>query len=464
MAKCDFNPSEIPEGAIHSTISLLQNALKQLKASVDDNTIENMGILVYQAMRMQNRSFHTPEHIFDLADGKDPHLSLAAVFHDLVYYQVDNGFHKDIESILIPYLIVDGDRIEIRNDIDPSDRAFYGTASVFGFSPGQVLSPYAGLNEFLSALVMNSLLVGAVKDADLLIATAGIEMTIPFRAPDSEGRSPAEQLKMRIQKTNELFRLGLVEEDIIQTVISAVTLSNRDINNFAEEDSAHFLDNTWKLLPESNPELFFHGLYTIRSYAAALRKMEGFLSFLKPETVFQQYADYPAADEYESLISRTKINLSIASQYLGIKMISAGILQALAELSGGDTPVSFFMGDINPGKEWCRLTYHLPEIEDCPRIRKIENTKLYQLFKYGRSDSSDFDLQNSPLSLFIYCNIEENRKEQCIDASRDYLNENMSALTYLQNLPEYIVEHIARAASVMAFTRRDKLINIADSL
>ena len=463
MEKCDFNSSDVPKGAIHSTIALLKDALAQLGAQLDNYTIENMGILVYQAMRMQHRSFHTPDHIFDLTDGKNPHLSLAAVFHDLVYYQVDNGFNRDIETILLPYISLDGDTIKIREDIAPSERAFYGTASVFGFKPGQTLSPFAGLNEFLSALVMNSLLEGTVSDRDLLVATAGIEMTIPFRSENEAGQSPADLLKQRITDTNEQFKLGLTEEDIDQTVVSAVKLSNCDINNFAEEDPARFLDNTWKLLPESNPELFHRGLYTIQSYALSLMKMEGFLSSLKPGSVFQQFAGYPKQDEYDKLLERTQANLSISRLYLGIKMISAGILRALADITGGDTPVSFFMGDINYSKERCSLTYYLPEITDCPRVNDPDNSVLYQLFKYGRANSSDFDLQNSPLSLFIYCNIDDDQEMQCINASRDYLKDNMSAQTYLQNIPGYIVAHIARAASFMAFTRREKLAEIADS-
>lgn len=458
---CQF--SGVPEGTIHSTISLLQSALIRLDAPLEDDVVEHIGILVQQAMSMQNRSFHTPEHIFDLVEDDEPHFSLAAVFHDLVYYQVDNGFHSEIEELLRPYLDITADKISIKNEINPSNRAFWGTAAVFGFSPGQVLSPFAGLNEFLSALFMNTLLEGKVKDTDLLIATAAIEMTIPFRGPDKDGRTPAQLLELRIRKTSEQFGLGLGDEEIINTVKAAVTLSNRDIRNFAEVETARFLDNTWKLLPETNPELFFRGLYTIGSYAAALRKMEGFLSFLKPENIFQQYAGYPDEKTYKELLSRTKTNLIMASRYLGIKMLSAAILQALAELTGGDVPISFFMGDIMPGKEWCRLTYYLPESENRRENETEDRNSLYSLLKYGRAKSTDFDLQNSPLSAFIYCSMDDENEKKYVDASRSYLNKELTPDAYLQLIPAYIVEKIAHAASVIAFTRRTKLEKISES-
>ena len=457
MLKCDIDSLNVPKGTIHRTIALLQDAFARLKAPVTNKTVERLGIMVHQAMSMQNRSFHKPEHIFDLADPEDPHLSLAAVFHDVVYYQVDNGFHRDIEEKLSPYLDFTPEGISIRKDIEPSDRVFFGTAAVFGFTPGKVLSPFGGLNEFLSALLMNSFLEGKVKDVDLLIATAGIEMTIPFRPRDEKGRSPAEVLKDRIIKTNLQFQLGLPEKEIIHTVKSAVTLANRDISNFAEEEPARFLDNTWKLLPESNPDLFFQGLYTVKSYARALCKMEGFLSALQPERVFQHFAGYPEQSEYEQLIGRTGANLSVATSYLGIKMISAGILQALMELTGGDVPISFIMGDMKADEEKCSLAYYLPGIQSCGR----DNTVIYDLLKHGRASSSSFDLKNSPLSFFVYCNTDENTEKECIEASREFLNGELGYLDYLEKIPSFIVESIARAASVMVFTRSEKLEEIS---
>ena len=186
----------IPGGTVHRTIGLLHKALNILKADIDDATVERIGIMVNRAMSMQQRSFHTAEHIFNLADPSDAHGTLTALFHDIVYFQVDEGFLDDIKEILNPYIIVRHGTVRIREHIEDDDRAFFGTASVFGFCPGQELSPFAGLNEFLSALVMNILLEGIVKDSDLLIATAGIEMTIPLQetgrrrpqAPGDPGR------------------------------------------------------------------------------------------------------------------------------------------------------------------------------------------------------------------------------------------------------------------------------------
>ncbi len=51
--------------------------------------LEALGIMVHEAMTVQGRSFHTPEHIFNLADATNPVQALAALFHDVVYYEID---------------------------------------------------------------------------------------------------------------------------------------------------------------------------------------------------------------------------------------------------------------------------------------------------------------------------------------------------------------------------------------
>jgi hypothetical protein len=451
----------VPGGTVHRTIALLHGALTALGASMDDTAIERIGVMVHRAMSTQQRSFHTPEHIFDLSDQQDAHITLAAIFHDVVYYQVDDGFMPEIAELLSPYLSLEKGAVRIREGVPSTDRAFAGCAAVFGFSPGQELSPFGGLNEFLSALLMDVLLVTTVSDVDLLIATACIEETIPFRGPDSDGKRPPERLRRRLHSVNQTFSLGLSEEDLDRTVVAAVCFSNRDVNNFAEEDPGRFLDNTWKLLPESNPSLRFRGLYTIRNYSTALMKMEGFLTHLPAENVFNSYDGFPGDDEYAALLERTAFNLRTAGQYLGIKMITAGILLALADLTGGDAPVAFFMGDISPRDEQSDLAAFLPQTPACCGRSDDEEDVIFRLLKHGRASASQFDLKNSPLSLYVYRSLDDDSIRQCVNSSRHFLAGDSSAGEYLESVPNHLTSAIAEAASYLAFTRRGGLLALA---
>lgn len=448
-------------GTVHKTIRLLEHALRLLGASIPESRIESIGVMVNRAMSAQERSFHTPEHIFDLADDGDAHITLAALFHDLVYYQVDEGFGPQIAEILDPYLSIDENGVSIVGQVTQKDRAFWGCASVFAFEPGQSLSPFAGLNEFLSALVMCRLLDGAVADRDLLVATACIEATIPFRKADAEGRTPAETLERRLRDTSASFALELPENDIYTAVRAATRFANRDVRNFAEEDIGRFLDNTWKLLPETNPELRIRGVYSISSYRTALQKMEGFLGLLDPNTIFQRYRGEPDDSAYKKKHDLATRNVRTARRYLGVKLLAAALLEALAEISGGDAPMAFFMGDIAPEGDREQLSDYLPKPATLDAVPGSEEEAVDRLLATGRTSESDFDLQNSPLALYVYRSLGSTRCNEYLTTAKEMFAEKASPTDFLKELPSQLVTSVAGAAAKMAFTRRKALEHIS---
>ena len=89
---------------------------------------------------------------------------------------------------------------------------------------------------------------------------ACIEQTIPFRA------ECVPKLHARVAS------LGFSGDKLEEITERAVRLGNRDVSNFSDNDAARFLDNTWKLLPESNPVLHSPLVYTISDYRRALRR------------------------------------------------------------------------------------------------------------------------------------------------------------------------------------------------
>ena len=442
-------------GTVHRTIRLLQDALGQLKVTIPLHDLERIGVMVNRAMSAQERSFHTPEHIFDLVEPRNPHMTLAALFHDIVYYQVDQGFTPEIEKIVSPYIEVADGPITISKKIDPSSRAFFGCSAVFGFSPGQELSAFGGLNEFLSALVMDIVFEGRVQDRDLLITTASIEATIPFRGLDKDGRSPADLLAARVKKTADSFSLGLDEGAIDETVKSAVTFANKDVRNFAEDDVGRFLDNTWKLLPETNPSLRMTGLYSIVNYRIALQKMEAFLRFLNPDAIFSSYKGVPPEKEYTVIVKIAHRNVEVAREYLGIKLLTAAMLEALAGLTGGDAPVSLFMGDIGTKEKGGVISDHLPELP-AGGSHDTDET-LYNLLAFGRASASSFDLRNSPLSLFIYAKLGTEGYIKMLRSAKKMFSGDIDQKEFLNGFPGDLVSCVAHACGEMAFTRKEAL-------
>ena len=444
-----------PAGTMHRSIQLLQTALDELGARMPLADVERIAIIINEAMTAEARSFHTPEHVFDLVDPGNPYMTLAALFHDLVYYQVDMGFIPQIKEALEPSIEPWDGGLRLKPGIRENDRELLLCMEVFDVKGGQKLAPFGGMNEFLSALVMARKLGGVVKEQDLILATACIEATIPFRPKDAHDRTPAERLAQRLQAANANLRLGLGREKIEQAVRWAVTFANRDVANFAERDVTRFLDNTWKLLPETNPSLRTLGVYSIKSYRVALQKMEGFLCSVDPATIFAQYAGAPPENEYRQMRQRGERNVSTACEYLGIKLLTAAILEALAEISGGDAPVSLFMGDIGADQKGSRLEDYLPE--DKPPTGLHLDKTLHDLLAYGRASASSFDLQNSPLSLFIYMHLGAEGFHEVRGTARQMFEGKITPRAFLDALPGGMIAKIGESCAHMAFTRAGDL-------
>ena len=151
--------------------------------------------------------------------------------------------------------------------------------------------------------------------------------------------------------------------------------------------------------------------------------------------------------------------MTTAREYLGIKLLTAAVLEALAEISGGDTPVSLFMGDLGAEKKGNRLEDYLPEYEP-PAGARLDTT-LYDLLAHGRASASSFDLQNSPLSLYIYLHLGAEGFVDFLEAAQKMFAGSLSPRAFLDSLPADMVASVAEGCAQMAFTRSEELFRYA---
>ncbi|MCG8480073.1 MAG: hypothetical protein MI724_13325, partial [Spirochaetales bacterium] len=127
-------------------------------------------------------------------------------------------------------------------------------------------------------------------------------------------------------------------------------------------------------------------------------------------------------------------------------------------------PVAYFMGDLRPSDETGKLASYLPARPSvCCRGDDDDDT-LYRLFAHGRASESFFDLQNSPLSLFVYRCLGDRELDASIAASKEFFLEKRSPRALLGELPREAVGAIARAAAYMAFTRSSALLALAEDI
>jgi len=449
---------------VHRTIHLLKSALVGLNATIDEHQLEAIGIMINRAMLNSQRSFHTPEHIFALLAGKedDPVAVLAALFHDIVYCQVDQGLDGQIRTLIQPYLEPAGEGYRIKSTALAESGSLQLSMAIFGFGPGQMLKPFEGANEFLSTLTMLMSLEKCLDPRSLVQAAACIELTIPFRTNDAQGKTPPARLLERLQLVNKTLQPAFSGSELNQIVERAVGFANSDVENFAEADVGKFLDNTWKLLPETNPELRVIGVYTLSSYRSAIMKMSAFMNNLDPALVFGRHGSIPTLARYEELTSRASRNITTARNYLGYKLLAAAMLEALAKASGGDAPVAYFVGNIDSDADEVSLATYLPDNGSCSE--EHAETELFSLLAQGRSSNIFFDLNRSPLACYLFCQLDDAAYRHNQELTWKYCTGDLEAYTYLEQLPASLVTAIAQAVGQVAFTRKDSLHTLIKEL
>jgi hypothetical protein len=447
-------------GTVQKLISIFNQSFLEMGVSVSLEKLESLAVTIHRAMTVQARHFHNLEHVFTFVDAADPIRTMAALYHDIVYYQVDMGFSPQIWELVSPYLREEDDEFFVAENLPREDRLVMMTLDVFNLHPGQQLSSVTALNEFLSALVMNKQLDGLVREKDLLCMTLCIEATIPFRSRTPEGKTHFEIMEQRLREISDHYGLALSQHELVDTIKITVAFANKDIENFAEPDPDHFLDNTWKLLPETNAALRMPDVYSIGAYRQAMQKMETFLMALNPDCVFSQYHGVPSDEEYRTMVHYAHNNIVIGREYLELKILAIAILEALAKATGGDAPLSLFQGDVpREGVSIKRLEYFLPDIPEPAWVD--HHSVMYHLLEAGRSGDTSFDMKNSPLSLFVYKAMPPEKVSETLLRAEQFYDGRLSAHDFLMEIDPAVVQPIARASSIMVFTRRQALLAYA---
>jgi hypothetical protein len=431
---------------VHEIVNALWRALHVLESPATTGEIEQWGFSIHAALSAAGREFHNHDHVIDLVADGDPLEVIAALYHDAVYIQVDLGPPRSMREELASVLAQGADGWRVLPAA--AGPATGDVLRVFGYSVGDVVTPTTGLNELASALVASIQLVRALTREQRIVVAACIEQTIPFRV------DPAPELYRR------LAELGLAGGELDDAIRRAVRVGNRDVENFADNDPARFLDNTWKLLPESNPALHSPMVYTVRDYRIALLKMESFLASLPAERVFHSWNDEPRPEIHARRVARATGNIELAVRYLRTKLYAIGLVEAIAEITGGDVPVDYFMGGPkSPHAETRRTEQFLP------RPAAVHDLDpLHRLLAEGRAAESSFDTGPSPLAAFLHATVGEPAIMAGVEAAKRWWAGAGDAKAFLASQPAPPVAAIARAAANIVDTRRDRLFALAERL
>ena len=428
-------------------VEQLKSALRELGGVIDEAQVAQTAELIIQTMTGVWRFFHTPEHIFDVGRSGDAIEVLAALFHDAIHIQADNGVSVNVGQIVAPFVRESDKSLRILQGSQlPHDSIFDLVCVIFCFGPGQVLHPLHGQNEFLSAVVAAKSMEGLLPLGPIAEICACIESTIPFRYRPGDAAPPCRKLRERLEDANSRFGLGWDIGHLDMAVRRAVRLANRDVENFAHESSAEFLNNTWNLMPETNHDLRGAYSYTVSGYRKSLQKMEAFMCGLNAESVFQQYQDEPRPRIYVAMLERTRQNLDVARLYLGSKMLSIAIVEAISLRVGAEVPLATMMGELpQRGTPDAQMESFLP----VPQLGVPPRTPLEQevldLLEKGRSQHSNYDVKHSPVATFVVKSLGFARSAELLEQAREFFAGNIQGEEFLAACEPDIVGAIVNA-------------------
>lgn len=433
---------------IERLIECLRMALSETEAKYNELDIERIALVVYDSMSSPGRIFHNVWHIFDVSQNLNGVSVLAAIFHDVVYYQVDQGFRPGVEVFVNQVVKAENGKYTL---IEFNDDLYKKLLILFERKIGDELHIGNGLNEFLSAYISINLLKGLLVDEEILKVAALIETTIPFRT------RPIEKLEER------LLKIGFKEETVLDICEKAVDFSNSDVSNFSGKDPKKFLNNTWDLISETNYSLRRGGEnFTVIDYRDALYKTYSFFEVLDPSLVFCRFKNYPNNERWESLNNGATFNVEIGRRYLAVQLVSVAAIESIVELTGGNIPMSLIMGDIRRrDQKKIRMEDYLGEPID---KKNNINSNLIALFEEGRSHESSFDMKGSPLSAYIYRSIGDNESEKIFLQAKEYFSGKINAEAMIKAFPRNVILRIIKACAEVSSTRRSRLIHLQNSI
>lgn len=456
----------MPIETIHRMNDWFDQAFQGLSVEVPPNEVQKLVTLVHHSMEAKTRTYHTAFHVFSLCEGMQPIQVLAALFHDVVVYELDGGFHAWLSPLLEGVTHAESGTLRLLDNAH-EDRAIALCVDIFGFHPGQRLSPRQGMNEFLSAVVAVRLLLHHLSDAQLMALVACIELTTPFRLPDANGNTAAQALAQRVQArctklTPALFDTDQQSAEFVKTTVTnAVIFANQDVAGFTKAAPEHCLSNSMLLIEESMTPMAASGANSLLAYRSALMGMDTFLSQLNPAFVGQSYEGQPDASAVMQMQATVQRNIAFVRDYLAAVLSSVAIIEALALSTGTDCPMAMFLSS-NSCTEAGPAPLH--NLFPAPPARVIVHAKLHQLLKNGLLTEKNPGLSALPLAACVYEFLGHEATQQTRQQAKQMFDGTLTPHAFLQNLDHDMVCAIIQESAKIDVSRKAALWALEHSL
>jgi hypothetical protein len=449
----------IHESSINSTAQLLKKTLTKISVSdgVSDKFCEELSCFLNRSYSTRNRAFHTIHHAQDVArvTSESPTAQLAALFHDVVYFQVDWARRPELRNLFSPFEITLDKKLIIPNTNDTWAAALL---DVFGYNEGDELHSLRGLNELLSAWVAIQKLRGKISTLKLLKVVACIQATIPVWSYSNFKDAPF-RLKHNIQVAANRIRIKIPTGFLDEALAEATEVANQDVMSFAAASPRTFLYNSWSLIAESNPALQGPH-FTISQYKEAIAKMTNFITNLNPELIFRQFNNRPDTSEMNRLRDMATTNLRVGAHYLQLRLTEVCIVDAIAQMSGGDGPLEMFVGPRihRRGDQAHNIEAFLKGA--VPKLKR-NHDEVKSLLAKESAFRSSFDSKGAPIASYLFHRLTDTESEIIFNLTHQYLRGEISSETYLIGFRPELIREITLAVANVASTRKSEIEKLA---
>jgi hypothetical protein len=428
-------------GRVHT---VLTRACSELNLNFSPSELTSMARLIAGTMGGKARFFHNPDHVIHVGSHGDAISVLAALFHDLVYLQIDEGMGGEVAS-LIARAVDDGpEGRRVKLELEPEARL---ACDLFDVDRGAKISKMHGQNEFLSGLVAAYLLHRAAGPARVAEILCCIELTIPFRGRDKLGNFPADLLLERLHRLDAELSLNLGESGCRFAIRRAVRLANQDVSSFGASQGADFLAHTWELVPETNPMLRAPKAASAQAFAQALLQMEGFFSNLAPKLVFQQFDGEPSNHDFDSMQRNAARNIEEGRYYFRLKIICLAVMEAMGETLGKNTGLPVLLGELsNLAVPRHKVEKFIPRIQSAVMEEASGLARrVLQLLQNPPHAETGPTLKSSPMAAFMLLEMGFEEMLQLWEPSVQFLQDKIGPGELLMRVPSGAYKHFLMA-------------------
>jgi hypothetical protein len=438
------------------------NALSPIVPLEEEDEIA-LATLVFECMYTPGRVYHSIEHVFNIIENcgieLNPMLILSVFFHDVIYYTVDKSFQQSQLELLRGVLALEENCNEAEDgemelqakqplalvaDVheDPINDML---VRLFGLEAGMTL-PNFGTNEFLSAVIGIHALSKWLNHKQLTQLAACIEGTIPFRPPSDDGKTAMDRLYDRLV----LVAPNEPEEWLVETIHNTATMANCDLCNLGSSDFDFFLDSSWSLVPEFNPNMLEEDC-SLRKYYQEFLAMEGRTKFLLMQVpnIFQTFRNIPPEEEMLKKQDKIRENFKGSDDYTRVRRLEFMVLMEIVTIVG-ENP------DLISGRRFLHLT--LPETQP---YSEEENNLVRRLLHIGRRTGFDWDPARSTFGTFLYDKLGKEGVDAAVKVGKNEVSGNYALLNHL---PKDIVEAAASSLVDVLPKRSNSLSQITDNI